>query len=117
MRHILISVISIIAVFAYCLFTDIYISDFGDAVNRELMLLGEEKSKQTEITDRIENILDTKETIVNFIVNKEQYENIYNCFIQMKTAIEFENAQDIEMYKKLFQLAVNDMVVQNKNVI
>ncbi len=117
MKHTLIAIISTFAVFLYCFYTDIYISSFGEEINSELTKLGTDTVQQKEITDKIESILDNKKNIITLIVNKDHFENICDYFIQMKTAVEFENSQDIDMYKNLFKSSVDNLLVQSKSII
>lgn len=94
MRNTIISIVCVVVIFVYSIFTMTYVNDFSKQIANELPSFFSDSNCYVNI-DNIKNIYSNKQKILSVIVNRDDVEDIENIIINLETAVKFSDQKEI----------------------
>ena len=94
MRNTIISIVCVVLVFAYSIFTTLYVSDFSNKINNELSISFSDNRSDINI-EKLKDIYIRKKKLLGIIINRDHAEELEDIIINLETAVKFDDAQEI----------------------
>ena len=94
MRNTIISIVCVALVFAYSIFTTLYVSDFSNKINNELSVDFSDNKPNINI-ENIKDIYNDRKKLLGIIINRDHTEEVEDIIINLETAVKFDDAQEI----------------------
>ena len=116
MKHIYVSVICVVFIGVYTIFSFFYIQNFTSEMEEKIKI---SESKGFSVSD-IEEISETllkKENILLFMMSKDHFDLLEEYAVNLRNAVEYEDKQNIKTYKTLFLKIIRDIEQPNKSPI
>ena len=116
MKHIYISVLCVVFIGVYTVFSFCYIQNFAFEVEQKIKI-SELNGYSVSDIDEISEILSQKENILLFMISKDHFDLLEEYAVNLKNAVEYEDEQNIKTYRTLFLKIIRDIEQPNKSPI
>jgi len=100
MKNTVISIVCIILVTVYYVFSSIFIDGFTKKIEDKI-IYADNNGYNTAITDNIQKILDENMSVLLFTTSQEQINVIENCIINICYATEHNDVMSIQINKSI----------------
>ena len=116
MKHIYISVLCVVFISIYTVFSFFYIQNFTSEMEQRIKI-SELNGYSVSDIDEISEILLRKENILLFMMSKDHFDLLEEYAVNLRNAVEYEDEQNIKIYRTLFLKIIRDIEQPNKSPI
>lgn len=116
MRNTVISIVCIILISVYSVFSSIFISHFTENIENKV-IFADKNGYSVAVADNMQKVLNDNMSVLLFTTSKEHIDIIENCIINIRYAAEHNDLMTIQIYKSLLLNTLEEISRLNKSPV